>query len=88
MIARIVSDQNVKQQEQKPAAAVRTPVARRRQRIGVKNIEGRFCNRTFKIQRLLAQPKNVDVKKNGVVIQKMVVRKKIIFPAEVRRAYY
>ena len=68
MIARIVSDQNVKQR--------------------VKNIEGRFCNRTFKIQRLLAQPKNVDVKKNGVVIQKMVIRKKIIFPAEVRRAYY
>ena len=37
---------------------------------------------------LLVQPKNVDVKKHGVVLQKMVVRRKTIFPAEVRRVYY
>ena len=37
---------------------------------------------------LLAQPKIVDVKKRGVVLQKMVVRRETIFPAEVRRTYY
>ena len=68
----------------KPATAV-IPT---RQQIGVKNIEGRICNRTFKIKRLLAQPKNVCVKKSGVVVPKMVVRRRAIFQAEVRRAYY
>ena len=48
----------------KPSAAVRPPGQRRvpRQRIGVKNIEERIRNRTFKIKRLLPQPKYVDVK--------------------------
>ena len=54
----------------------------------VKKIEGRIRKRTFKIRMLLVQPKNVDVKKHGVVLQKMVVRRKTIFPAEVRRVYY
>ena len=73
----------------KRAAVVRPPGQRKvpRQRIGVKNIEGRIRNRNFKIKRLLAQPKNIDVKKHGVVVQKIVVRR-TIFPAEVRRAYY
>ena len=60
---------------------------RPRQRIGVKNIEGRIENKTFEIKRLLAQPKNVDVKKNGVVVCKKVVRRRTIFPVEVRRVY-
>ena len=90
MIARMVHDQRRQAARQaararaKPAAAV-IPT---RQQIGVKNIEGRICNRTFKIKRLLAQPKNVYVKKSGVVVPKMVVRRRTIFPAEVRRAYY
>ena len=42
----------------------------------------------LKIKKLLAQPKNVDVKKRGFVLRKMVVRRKTIFPAEVGRAYY
>ena len=73
----------------KRAAGVRPSGQRKvpRQRIGVKNIEGRIRNRTFQIKRLLAQPKNVDVKKHSVVVQKMVVRR-TIFHAEVRRAYY
>ena len=93
MIARIVQDQRRQavrvSARAKPAAAVRPPGQRKvpRQRIGVKNIEGRIRNRTFKIKRLLAQPKNIDVKKHGVVVQKIVVRR-TIFPAEVRRAYY
>ena len=35
----------------------------RAQRIGVKNIEGRICNSAFKIKKLLAQPKAIEVKK-------------------------
>ena len=37
---------------------------------------------------LMAQPKNINVKKNGVIVCKMVVRRRTIFPAEVRRVYY
>ena len=90
MIARIVSDQRRQAvtQRAKPPAAVRRPAARRRQRIGVKNSEGRIRNRIFKIKGLLALPKNVDLKKSGVVVQKMVLRRRTIFPAEIRRTYY
>ena len=90
MIARIVQDQRRQAARQavrlraKPVAAVRPP----RQQTGVKNIERRIRNRTFRIKRLLAQPKNVDDKRRGVVVWKMVVRRRTIFPAEVRRAYY
>ena len=34
-----------------------------RQRIGVKNIEGRIRGRSFKIKRLLAQQRNINVEK-------------------------
>ena len=103
MIARIVQDQRRQaaraRARAKPAAAVRPSGQRRvpRQRIRVNNIKGRIRNRTFKIKSLLAQPKNVDVKKRGVVVRKMVVRRilyrynidisclNIAFPAEVRR---
>ena len=80
-----------------PAAAV-APVAKsapigrrgrpRRQVAGVKNIEGRVHNKRFKIKRLLPQLRNTEVKKRGVVVRRMVVRRETIFPAEVRRAYY
>ena len=82
------------------AAAVATvaPVARpvakrrrgrpRRQVAGVKNVEGRVRNKQFKIKCLLAQPKNIEVKRRGVVLRRMVARRKPIFSAEVRRAYY
>ena len=95
MIVRIVQDQRCQSAHPaarvraKPAAVVRPPVARRRQRIGVKkNMEERIRNRNFKIKRLLAQPKNADVKKNAVVVRKTVVRRKTIIPAEVREAQY
>ena len=74
MIARIVQDQRHQaaraRASAKPEAAVRPPGQRRVpiQRTGVKNIEGRINNRTFKIKRLLAQPKNVNVKKRGVIV--------------------
>ena len=93
MIARIVADQ--RRQAARAAAAANKPVpsnqSRRRQprqRIGVKNTEGRIYGRSFKIKRLLAQQRNIDVKKNGIVVRKMVARKTKIFPAEVKRAYY
>ena len=75
----------------KPVALIRPPGQRRvpGQRIGVENIEGRIHNRTFKIKKmLLAEPKNVEVKKRSLVLQKMVVKRETIFPAEVRRTYY
>ena len=80
------------------AAAAVAPVARpaprgrrgrpRRQVAGVKNIEGRVRNKRFKIKRLLPKPRNIEVKKRGVVVRRMVVRRETIFPAEIRRAYY
>ena len=36
----------------------------------------------------MAQPKNISVKKNGVIVRKIVVRRRTIFPDEVRRVYY
>ena len=80
MIARIVADQ--RRQAARAAAAANKPVpsnqSRRRQprqRIGVKNTEGRIYGRSFKIKRLLAQQRNIDVKKNGIVVRKMVARR-------------
>ena len=80
------------------AGAAVAPVARptqrrrrgrpRRQVAGMKNIEGCVPNKRFKIKYLLPQPRNIDVKKRGVAVCRMVVRRETIFPAEVRRAYY
>ena len=68
MIARIVADQ--KRQTPRVAAVANKPGpsnqrTRRqpRQRIGVKNIEGRNRGRSFKMKRLLAQQRNINVKK-------------------------
>ena len=50
-----------------------------RRRIRAKNI---------KIKMLLPQGKNVEVKKRGVVVRKMRVRRKSIFPGNVRQNRY
>ena len=55
---------------------------------GAENIEGRVRSRTFKKKRMMTQPKTVETKKNGRVVFKMVVRRSIVYPAEVRKAYY
>ena len=48
----------------------------------------RIRNRRYKIKRFLAQPRNIDVKRNGRVIRRMVVRRKTIYPsARLRREY-
>ena len=88
MIARKVPGQ--RRQTARPAANKPGPSNQRsgRQRIGVKNIEGRICGRSLNIKKLLAQQRNIDVKKNGIVVRKMVLRRRTIFPTEVRRAHY
>ena len=80
------------------AAAAVAPVARpaprgrrgrpRRQAAGVKNIEGQVRNKWFKVKRILPQTRNIEVKKRGAVVRRMVLRKEAIFPAQVGRAYY
>ena len=57
--------------------------------MGVKNMERiRIRNRRFKIKRMMEQPRNVEVKRNGRVVRRMVVRRQTIYPGEVRRNYY
>ena len=48
----------------------------------------RIRNRRYKIKRYLAQPKNVDVKQNGRVVRRMVVRRQTIYPSTRRRREY
>ena len=81
MIARIVSDQRWRQFQRRQAA-------RKQVRSGVKNIEGRVRNKTFKIKQFIAVPKNIQVKKNDQVVRRMTVRRTAIFPAEHTRAEY
>ena len=95
IIARMVWDKRRMNLQQRLAAQsagktrpARVAPARRRAISGVKNIEGRIRNRTFKIKKLIAQPKNIQVKKNGQVVRKMTVRRRAIFPGETRRVYY
>ena len=58
-------------------------------RMGVKNMENRRArNRRYKIKRILTQPKNVEVKQNGRVVRRMVVRRITIYPGSRRRNYY
>ena len=52
------------------------------------NDQIRIKNRRYEIKRLIAQPKNVKVKRNGVVVRRMVVRRKAIFPGARRRREY
>ena len=45
-------------------------------------------NRRYKIKRFLAQPRNTDVKQNGRVVRRMVVRRQTIYPSTRRRREY
>ena len=57
--------------------------------MGVKNMGRiRIRNRRFKIKRMMEQPRNVEVRQNGRVVYRMVVRRRTIYPGEVRRNYY
>ena len=49
----------------------------------------RVRNRRYKLKRILAQPKNIDVKQNGRVVRRMVVRRSTIYlSTRHRREYY
>ena len=68
MMARIVAEQICQAARAEAVANKPGPSNQRRrrqprQRIGVKNIEGRIRVRSFKIKRVLAQQRNIDVKK-------------------------
>ena len=57
--------------------------------IGVKNMDNRRVrNRRYKIKRILAQQKNVEVKQNDRVVCRMVVRRSTMYPGSRRRNYY
>ena len=45
-------------------------------------------NRGNKIKRILAQPKNIDVRHNARVVRRMVVRRSTIYPSARRRREY
>ena len=87
MIATMVADQRY-QAVRAAAASSQWRRSQRRQRISVKNIEGRICGRSFKTKRLLVQQRNLDVKKDSKVARKMIVRTRTMFLAEVTRIYY
>ena len=59
--------------------------ARRREK---NNDRIRIRNRRYKIKRFLAQARNVDVKQNGRVVRRMVVRRQTIYPSTRRRREY
>ena len=57
--------------------------------MGMKNMDNsRIKLRRYKIKRFIAQPKNVEVKQNRIVVRRMVVRRYAIFPGTRRRHYY
>ena len=55
--------------------------------VGVKRMPSKR-NKSIKIKKLLAQPKQVSVKKNGQVVRRMTVRRKAYFPGRRRRKIY
>ena len=48
----------------------------------------RIRNRRYKIKRYLAQPRNIDVRQNGRVVRRVVVRRQKIYPSTRRRREY
>ena len=57
--------------------------------MGVKNMGRiRISNRQFKVKRMMEEPRNVEVMRNGRVVRRMVVRRQTIYSGEVRKNYY
>ena len=52
------------------------------------NYQVRIRNRRYKIKRYLAQPRNIDVRQNGRVVRRMIVRRQTIYPSTRRRREY
>ena len=58
-------------------------------RMGQKNNDQvRIRNRRYKIKRFLAQLRNTDVRQNGRVVRRMLVRRKTVYPSARRRREY
>ena len=67
----------------RPRRPVRPP------EMGQKNNDRiRVRNRRYEIKKFMLQPKNIDVKHNGRVVRRMVVRRQIIYPTTRRRREY
>ena len=48
----------------------------------------RIRNRRYKFKRYLEQPRNIDVRQNGRVVKRMVVRRQTIYRSTRRRREY
>ena len=79
---KLVTRNNYRQRKEQFRKANQRRPNPKRPRTGVISIEGRIRNRNIKIKQLIPQPKNVQVKKNGNVFRRMVVRRRTIYPAE------
>ena len=49
------------------------------------NDQIRVRNRRYKIKRFMLQPRDVEVRHNGRVVRRMVVRRRTIYPSMRRR---
>ena len=56
------------------------PTKSPRSGVAVKNVGCPKNNKAIKIKKLLLEPKEIEIKKNGVVLQKIMVRRKTYFP--------
>ena len=52
------------------------------------NYRIRIRNRRYKIKKILVQQENIDVKQNGRVVRRMIVRTQTIYPNTRRRREY
>ena len=48
----------------------------------------RVRNRRYEIKRYMLQPKDIEVKHNGRVVRRMVVRRQTLYPSTRRRREY
>ena len=48
----------------------------------------RVRNRRYKIKRIMLQPRDVEVRHNGRVVRRMVVRRRTIYPSKRRKQEY
>ena len=52
------------------------------------NYRIRIRNRRYKTKKILVQQENIDVKQNGRVVRRMIVRTQTIYPNTRRRREY
>ena len=52
------------------------------------NDQVKIRDKRYKTKRYLAQPRNIDVRLNGRVVRRMIVRRQTIYPSTRRRREY